>query len=161
MPQLPHTHIDFPLRLNSGNHNFYLRRFQRLAPFPPLDAAHVRRPLDTNYINKRTTKDAALPHMRISLRKREDGGRSAQKLFQFSPFYRKLRTIQYLAFLLSLVLYPAVVVCLFSAWLATKCQSGQRRRRRRRRSWRGSDCLQFLVACFCYFAIFCVSLYRK
>lgn len=45
----------------------------------------------------------------------EEVGRSAQKLFQFSPFYRKLRTIQYLAFLLSFVLYPAVVVCLFSA----------------------------------------------
>lgn len=125
MPQLPHTqthtHIHFPLRLNSGNHNFYLRRFLRLAPFLFLPAAHVRRPLDTNYINKRTTKDAAMPHMRISSWWR-GGGRSAQKLFQFSPFYRKLRTIQYLAFLLSLVLYPAVVVCLFSAWLATKCQ---------------------------------------
>lgn len=39
-------------------------------------------------------------------------GMEAQKLFQFSPFYRKLRTIQYLAFLLSLVLCPR---CPFSA----------------------------------------------
>jgi len=75
-------------------------------------AAHVRCPLDTNYINKGTTKDALrfAPHTRFVFGSR---GSSQHKLFQFSPFYRKLRTIQYLAFLLSLVLCP--VVCLFSA----------------------------------------------
>lgn len=35
-----------------------------------------------------------------------DGGKSAQKLFQFSPFYRKLRTIQYLAFYCRLFCIP-------------------------------------------------------
>jgi len=74
----------------------------------------VRCPLDTNYINKGTTKDALLllasSHEILAV---GGSGTSQQKLFQFSPFYRKLRTIQYLAFLLSLVLCP--VVCLFSA----------------------------------------------